>query len=262
MLTRHDLTQTFRSLGLKYGDSLIVHSSMRSLGPTDGGAATVLDALLEVVGPNGNLMLPAFNYRLEPENPIFEPESTKALTGAVVEVGRKRSEAVRSLSPTHSVAVIGPDAEELTRDHLSTRAFGVGSPLDRLAQRGGKVLLIGVHQTSNSTIHVAEEHANIPKAGRLDPMPRLKVRLSDGSVTEHQTDTSPSCSSAFEAAALPLRLASAISDVRLGTCHMQLMSGIKVIELIKNLLTENPTALLCSNSACSVCDGTRRNLSR
>lgn len=261
-VTREQLEAGLRELGLAAGDSVVVHSSLRSFGRVEGGAECVLDALLAVVGPAGNLMLPTFNYSRPIPVPYFDPATTPGLTGAIPEAARRRPNALRSLHPSHSVTVIGPDAEALTRDHLRCRAFGVGSPLDRLAQAGGKVLLLGVGHTSNSLIHVAEEHAKLPKVSVYpDPLPFFKIRLPDGSIIEHQLDTSPSCSTAFGAAEFILRRHNQVRDHRaLGACKAQLMPGQAVLKLVGEILAEKPDVLLCTHSACRPCSGARRNL--
>lgn len=261
-ITRAQMTDTFRQAGLIAGDSVIIHSSFRSLGPVAGGPDAVLDALLEVIGPRGNLMLPTFNYTRPLPEPYYDPATTPARTGIIVETGRKRPGAVRSLHPTHSVAVIGPDAEALTRDHLIGRAFGIGSPIDRLAQRGGKVLFLGVSHTANSTIHVGEEHAGLPKAGWSDRPLVVRVRMPDGVIREHEIDTSPSCSAAFGAAEYALRRQGEIRDLRLGSCMIQLMLGRDVIRRTQALLQEKPDILLCTWSQCRPCTGARANLKR
>ena len=217
-LYREDLFTAFQTGGLARGDSVIAHGSLRSLGHVERGADTVLDALLEAIGPSGNLMLPTYNYSCPLPEPYFDAVRTPARTGIIPELGRKRSGAIRSLHPTHSVAVIGPDADSLTRNHLAGRAFGVGSPIDRLAQRGGKVLLVGVGHVSNIMIHVAEEHAGVPKPRWSDEPRSAKVRLPDGAIVAHVLDTSPSCSAGFGAAEHALRRHGAIRDVRLGNC--------------------------------------------
>ena len=255
-----ELALALREVGLNDGDSLIVHSSLRSLGHVEGGADTVIDALLDTIGPDGNLMLPTFNYtRLRPE-PYYDPAETPCRTGAVPEAGRKRPGAVRSLHPTHSVAVIGPRAEELTRDHLSFRALGIGSPIDRLVQAGGKVLLIGVGHTANSTIHLAEEYADLPKASSYDPLPELKIRTPDGRLITHRLDTSCSCSFAFGGAEYPLRLHGEIHDFRLGGCKIQLVLGSDVVRRVRALIADRADVLLCTRSGCRPCIGARQVL--
>jgi aminoglycoside 3-N-acetyltransferase len=232
---------------------------MRHLGPVEGGAGTVIDAILEVIGPGGNLMLPTFNYVDPVPSPHFDPEVTPGRTGILPEVGRKRPGAVRSLHPTHSVAVIGPDAERLTAGHLSQRVFGVGSPIDLLAREGGKVLLLGVGQTSNSTIHVAEEHAGLPKGPWPVGLPVVKVRRPDGTFLSHQLDTSCSCSASFEGAEYALRARGEIRDARIGgVCR--LMLGRDVIRRVGEMIRAKPDILLCNWERCPPCTTARRRL--
>ena len=259
-LTRTELAAGFRDAGLVSGDSVMVHSSLRSFGLVEGGADAVLDALLDAIGPTGNLMLPTFNYSSPPPEPHFDPDETPGRTGIIPETGRKRPGAIRSLHPTHSVAVLGPQADALTRDHLAGRAFGVGSPIDRLVQMGGKVLLVGVGFAANSTVHVAEEHAGVPKAPKVAPLPVFNVLMPDGAISTHKYDTSPSCSAAFGAAEYALRRHGEIRDFRIRNCLIQLMLGADVIRRVGEMIAEKPDALLCTWPGCKPCTGARRNL--
>ena len=261
-LDRRTLAAAFRELGLEPGDGVIVHSSFRSLRPVDGGPEAVIDALLDAVGERGNLMLPTFNYTTPLPEPYYDADATPCRTGIIPELGRRRPGAVRSLHPTHSVAVIGPDADALTRDHLSVRAIGAGSPIDRLAKAGGKVLLVGVGHISNSTVHVAEEYAAIPKVSWYDPLPDVKMRMPDGRVVLHPLDASPSCSAAFGAAEHALRRRGRIRDLRIGPARCQLMTGRDVIELVGEIIEEKPDVLLCTWLACRPCTGARAGLRR
>jgi aminoglycoside 3-N-acetyltransferase len=238
----------------------VVHSSFRRLRRILDTPDEAIDAILECLGPAGDLVLPTFNYTSPLPEPCYDPEETPARTGIIVEIGRKRPEARRSLHPTHSVAVIGPHAEELTRGHLEGRALGIDSPLDRLARSGGKVLLLGVGHTSNSTIHVAEEHAGVPKVPLSDPLPRARVRRPDGSMIEHRLDPSPSCGIAFGGAEYVLRREGLIRDARAGSCRVQLMHGQDVIDRVGDLIRREPKVLLCTSQACERCRRTRRRI--
>ncbi|MFA5864384.1 MAG: AAC(3) family N-acetyltransferase [Phycisphaerae bacterium] len=251
---------TFRTLGLDTGDSLIVHSAFRALGEVDGGPSTVIQALLNVIGPSGNLMLPTFNYAVPLPEPYFDPAETPGATGIITEIGRKWPGAMRSAHPTHSVAVIGPGAESLTRDHLNHRALGIGSPIDLLAQNKGKVLLIGVGHNTNSTIHVGEEYAKVPKAPWAFGLPSIKVRLPNGMILDHQVDTSTSCSTAFGSVEYFLRKDNLTRDFRLGACKFQLMHGRDVIRCVCEMIRKNPDILLCTHPGCLPCTGARKNL--
>lgn len=254
------LSEAFRATGLEVGDHVIAHSAYRSLGGVEDGPRGVIKALLQVIGSSGNLMLPTFNYA--PADRTFDPDETPGLTGIIPELGRKWPGAIRSLHPSHSVAVIGPDAEALTAGHLDCRTVGIGSPVDRLAKIGGKVLLIGVSHTSNTTAHVAAEYAGIPSAPWDDGLPVIDIKMRDGSVIQHQLDTSTACSCAFNAVECPLRENGFIRDNRIGGCLMQLVRGQDVIDTVCAMLAEHPDILLCTAPGCTPCNGTRENLRR
>lgn len=255
-----DLVTAFRDSGVVEGDNLIVHSSYKSLGRVVGGPETVINALLESIGSRGNLMLPAFNYTRPMPEPYFDPANTPCRTGIIPELGRKRPEAVRSMSPTHSVSVIGPNAEELACDHLRCRTFGVGSPIDRLAKMGGKILLIGVGNDANSTIHIGEEYAGTPKAHWTDSVPVARVLMPDGSIIEHEVDTSSSCSAAFGAVDYVLRRNGEIGDLRVGGCRFQMMRSQDVIRRVCEMISEKQDILLCTWNGCKPCTGARHSL--
>src|SRR5947208_1183238 len=90
LVTRRDLVLAIRSLGVELGELLQVHSSLSRLGYVEGGAETVVDALLEVVGPTGTVMVPTFNHG---KADIYDPAETPSTNGAVTEAFRKRTEA-------------------------------------------------------------------------------------------------------------------------------------------------------------------------
>jgi aminoglycoside 3-N-acetyltransferase len=165
-LTGADLVAAFTDLGVRAGQQLLVHSSLSSLGHVIGGAETVIEALLDVLGPTGTLLVPTLTGHegIGPDaDVIFDVASTPAWTGTIPETARRRPDAVRSLHPTHSVAAIGADAESLTQGHEDTLSpCGPGSPYVRLAERPtGRILLLGVGHESNTTLHAVEELAGV-----------------------------------------------------------------------------------------------------
>lgn len=252
-LSKKQLLEAFANFGIENGDNLIIHSSYRAIGKVAKGPLTVIEALLEVIGSSGNLMLPTFNYGNPGQENFFDPAETPCLTGIISELGRKHPKAIRSLHPSHSVAVIGPDGEELIADHLKVRAIGINSPIDRLAKKNGKVILLGVGHIANSTIHIAEEYAGIPKGHFWGEPLTFKIRMPNGKIIEHSTDTSSSCSLAFGCAELPLRRAGKINDYKIGICPVQIMSGQSIIEVITELLTDEPGIMKCNDYACKCC---------
>jgi aminoglycoside 3-N-acetyltransferase len=254
MLTRDRITTRLREAGIKPGDDVLVHSSLRAVGPIDGGADALIDGLLAAVGPGGTLVMPAFNYTRPLPQPHFDPRTTPGKTGALTEVFRKRPGVLRSLSPTHSVAAAGPRAAEFTDGHLDTQTFGLGSPIDKLASGGGWVLLVGVTHTSNSTIHVGETHAGVTKFAWNDgPLPSIGVKMPDGRVVEHAIDTTPSCSLAFNALDYPLRRNGEIIDLTLGAAPSHLMRGADVIARTVEIVRSDPSTLFCTRADCRPC---------
>src|SRR5205085_1149953 len=145
-VSRQQIVTAIRALGVRDGEMLLAHSSMKSFGkPVQGGAEALALALLDAVGAGGSAFVPTFNYEHGP----FDLNVTPSLTGAATEAFRKMPGAVRSPHPTHSVAGIGPTAREVLKGHDLVHPFGRGSPLWRLWERNAWVLLIGVdHRAS------------------------------------------------------------------------------------------------------------------
>jgi aminoglycoside 3-N-acetyltransferase len=149
------------ALNLQAGDSLLVHSAIQYLGRPVGGVAMYLDALQTVLGPHGNIAVPAFNFafaRGEPFDPLHTPSQGM---GAFSEYVRQQPGARRSLHPMQSLAVIGPGATDLSeRDTLS--AFDRGSAFERLLELDFKLLLLGADVQAVSMIHYSEQRAGVP----------------------------------------------------------------------------------------------------
>lgn len=158
MQTHESPARDLVRIGVETGDKVVVHSSLKAIGKVDGGAATVAAALLDVLGSQGPLAAPAFSYA----GTRFNPETEPSVTGAVTETVRRWPGAVRSWRPTHSWAMIGPDAVGFAEGHHLIGGVSFGSPLDRIAQAGGKILLLGIGHAANTTIHVGGTHARVP----------------------------------------------------------------------------------------------------
>lgn len=165
-LTAAELARGFTKLGVSADQQILLHSSLSSLGQVVGGADTVIDTLLNILGPEGTLLVPTLTGHEaigHDADVVFDVASTPAWTGRIPETLRQRHTATRSLHPTHSVAAIGADADHLTRGHEDTLTpCGIGSPYVRLASRPtGWILLLGVGHESNTTLHAVEELAGV-----------------------------------------------------------------------------------------------------
>lgn len=187
-VTRRQISNGLRRVGLRAGMRLMVHSSLRSFGRVEGGAQTVIDALQEVVTPAGTIMMPSFNHGsiFEPGEPgIYDPLTTLTTNGLIPQLFWQCPGVYRSLNPTHAFACWGKDARSYLENHHRTLTLGPDSPLGLLAQDGGYGLLLGVGYEANTLHHVAEFANEAPCLGfRTRACP---VRLPDGRLVEGRT---------------------------------------------------------------------------
>ena len=245
-----DILATLRDLGIAPGDSLLTHSSYKSIGGVAGGPETVARALIDIVGSEGGSFVPTFNYGELP----WQIDQTPALTGIIPETFRKVPGVLRSNHPTHSVAGIGPAAVAILADHEKVDPFSPNSPIFRLWQSNAWVLLMGVDHTANSTIHVAEELLQLPYIRRTRT---TKVLTGQGEKTI--TLRRPPCSNGFNVVDVPLRHRNQIREGKLGNARLLLMRSRDLVAETLDLLHENPAALLCP-SGCDFCEESRAML--
>jgi aminoglycoside N3'-acetyltransferase len=163
-VSRIELADGLRRLGVDSGDMVFVHSSMTSLGHVIGGADAAIEAFLDVLGPTGTLIMPAFSQphgsmitTLE-RNEIFDPATTPSTLGLIPETFRCRKGVLRSVHPTSSVCAYGAKAELITSNAREAGSdFGIGTPLYKVMEYGGKILGLGVSLGPVSIYHVLED---------------------------------------------------------------------------------------------------------
>ena len=181
MKPQSPLTSDLLNLGVRPGGALLVHASLRSLGPIEGGAESVVQSLLTVLGQTGTLLMPALSYEsVTPQNPLFDVANTPTCVGALPEYFRTRPGTVRSVHPTHSVSGLGHRVPELLGDHqLSDTPCGPHSPFAKLPHIDGQILFIGCGLRPNTSMHAIEEHV-VPPYLFGDPID-YRVILADHS---------------------------------------------------------------------------------
>lgn len=163
MIDQATLKQQLRNLGIRPGMSLLVHSALRRVGPVDGGADTVIDTLLELLGPEGTLMMSTVSGNVNYEQPVFHADYTPSTVGVLGNVFRQRPGAVRSLHPVHSVVGLGPKAAFFTAGHLDAPTpWSPDSPYGKLMRHGGFILFLGTDFTCNTCLHALEIEARVP----------------------------------------------------------------------------------------------------
>ena len=182
VITKETIVKELTSIGLEKDDVVMVHTSLKSMGYVCGGAQTVIEALIEVVGENGTIMMPTQSWKnLDPEEgvhwdadesdwqlirdhwPAYDKRITPTNTmGAVAEMFRTWPGSIRSDHPARSVCAWGKYAAYLTEHHDLSNIFGEGSPIEKMYELKGKVLLLGVGYDKNTSIHLADVRASYP----------------------------------------------------------------------------------------------------
>lgn len=159
-ITGADIHKGLIELGLKRGSIVFVHSSLSKFGYVEGGADSVVDALIKTVGEEGTVAVPGFSFSLGKDGSVFDVKNTPSEMGKIPETLRNRKGTYRSHHLTHSVVALGYKAKELTETH-SVTPCGKESPFRKLIDWGGYILLLGVSQNSNTTFHTIEEEKNL-----------------------------------------------------------------------------------------------------
>ncbi len=164
---KEQLFNDLRQIGIRNRDVLLVHASLSKIGQVEGGADTVVDALLQAVGPYGTLLMPSFQggaeFDILSQQKTFDLRSIPSDLGIISETFRKRPGVLRSTNPTHAVSGIGPFASTILADHERCNvSTGHGSPFEKLAEHHGKILLLGVDHSTNTCLHYVENTNGAP----------------------------------------------------------------------------------------------------
>jgi len=190
-ITMADIVKGLYDLGLKKGDVVLVHAAMRTFGNIQGGAQTVVDAFLDVIGPQGTLVVPTFTFKHEAEDdPVIDPQNDISEMGAISEAVRVHPKALRSTAFRHSVAAIGRRAEVITQCDSKLSPFDLHSSFGVMLALNTKVLLAGVTYASSTSHHFAEWVCDVPYRHAFGV--NVTVRNPDGSMVKQQmTDYQP-----------------------------------------------------------------------
>ena len=179
LVTPEDIKTALREVGVQKGQTIMVHTSLSSLGYVCGGAQSIIEALTESVSEEGTIMMPTQSWKnLDPAAGVYwqEPEEwwpvirkyipayDKRITptntmGAVSEMFRQWPGTLRSAHPARSVAAWGRNAQYLTENHNLSDIFGDSSPIGRMYGLDGYVLLIVVGYDNNTSIHLDDVRA-------------------------------------------------------------------------------------------------------
>ena len=182
LVTQESLVADLLALGIKPGWTVLMHSSLSKLGWVCGGAVAVILAIEEVLGEAGTIIMPTHSGdNSDPEKwehppvpeawfeiiraqmPAYDPYLTPTRgMGRIPELFRTQKGVLRSNHPTFSFAARGVNAVQITNNHRLESDLGEGSPLQKIYDLDGWILLLGVGYSNNTSLHLAEYRSDFP----------------------------------------------------------------------------------------------------
>ena len=165
-LNETKIREALDSLGAFNADLLLVHSSLSACGSIEGGPETVISALRSWITDRAALALPTHTWSYPDATgvaPVYDFRSTPSVVGTITNYYWRQPGVVRSQHPSHSLAISGPGAEDLCRDHeLRETPCGAGTPYLQIAEGNSSVLMFGATMDSYTLYHTAEDSAGVP----------------------------------------------------------------------------------------------------
>lgn len=242
MHTKSSLMKQLEELQIDPRGTILVHSSLKSVGEVEGGANTLLDALSEYM-KDGLLVFPTHTWSyINADNPRFSVQDSPSCIGILPDLFRKRPGVIRSWHPTHSVAALGADAEEFTAgDERWDTPCARGSAWGKLLDRKAEIVLLGVDLTRNTFIHGIEEWLDIPN--RMTDTHEELYTITPGG-DEIKVPSRRHCglrwSDHFWKVEHVLEEGGAMRKGHLGDALVRVCGTVELTEILSRMLKENP----------------------
>jgi aminoglycoside N3'-acetyltransferase len=251
-----EVTSQLHALGVEEGGVVQVHTSFRAIRPVEGGPLGLIEALRDALGPEGTLVMPSWSG--EDDEP-FDPRSTPVPPnlGVVADTFWRLPGVLRS-DHSHAFAAAGPEAARITSDPLPLPPHIPESPVGRVHDLDGQVLLLGVGHDADTTLHLAELIAGVPYR-----VPMYCTILQDGRPVRINYGENDHCCERFAFADEWLRVRGLQSEGPVGRAHARLARARDIVGVTLEHLTHDPLLFLHPASAgCGECDEARKGVRR
>jgi aminoglycoside N3'-acetyltransferase len=244
--SRSELLAQLRAIGVQEGSVLQVHCAFSKVAPVEGGPEALIRALIEALGPSGTLVMPSMTS--DDERP-FDPGTTHCKEmGIVPDMFWRMAGVARSDSP-HSFAAFGPHAAGVLAPHAVEVPHGPASPVGRVVDLDGIILLIGVGHDANTTVHLAENMENVQYH-----VPKYSIALRNGRPIRIDYTEPSSCCARFSRIDAVLDGLAAQRRGFVGNAPARLVRARSVVDAARHLLARDPRAFLHPQGACAECD--------
>ena len=246
------IVEQLNALGVREGGVLLVHASFRAVAPVDGGPLGLIRALREAVG-SGTLVMPTMTSGEE----VFDPKATPtAGMGITAELFWRQPGVVRSTHPGGSFAAEGPLAEEICRPQPLSPPHGPDSPVGRVHDLDGQVLLLGVTHSENTTLHLAEAIAGVAYS-----ISHPCVVEIDGVTRTVMIPEPDHCCRRFRQLDEWLRARGLQREGRVGHADARLANARDIVSVALENLRQDRLVFLCPpDEGCEECDRARASI--
>jgi aminoglycoside N3'-acetyltransferase len=249
-----EVAEQLRALGVEPGGVLLVHTSFRAVRPVAGGPRGLIQALRDALGPEGTLVMPSWTGD---DDAVFDPAATRASEdlGVVADTFWRMDGVSRSDHP-FAFAALGPRAAEVIHDPLPLPPHVPESPVGRVHDLDGQVLLLGVNHDADTTLHLAELLAGVPYR-----VPKHITVLRDGRPVRIEYGENDPCGDLFTLADEWLRARGLQAEGPVGHAHARLVRSRDVVAVALEHLRRDPLTFLHPQGAgCKECDEARATL--
>jgi aminoglycoside N3'-acetyltransferase len=255
-VSRAEVADQLRELGVEDGGVLLVHTSFRATRPVERGPVGLIEALRDALGPSGTLVMPSWSGD---DDAPFDPLTTPAppSLGVVADTFWRLPGVLRS-NHCQAFAAAGPEAARVTSDPLPLPPHIPESPVGRVHDLDGQVLLLGVGHDADTTLHLAEVLAGVPYR-----VPSYCTVLQDGRPVRVNYGENDHCCERFAFADEWLRGRGLQSEGRVGHAHARLARSRDIVDVALEHLAGDPLLFLHPpDVGCRECDLARRSVSR
>lgn len=254
MIPLSQLIQQILDIGVTPGGVLLVHCAFSKVKPIEGGPAGLITALETVLGPNGTLVMPSMT---DDDDHPFDPRSTPCPgMGVVADTFWRLPHVLRSDSP-HAFAARGPAAAMITAPHPVDVPHGLDSPVGRVYELDGQVLLIGVGHEANTTIHLAEYLAGVRYRRK-----KHVVILQGGQPVRVDFEEIDHCCENFRLVDEWLEARKLQRRGKIGHAEARLARSRDIVQVVVEQLQQNETVFLHPPGVDEQCDEAWASLSR
>ena len=257
MIDKERLVNDLMALGLGKGDIVNVKVSLKSIGKIDGGANTLIDSILEVIGPEGTMVCDSFNASVSKYSSFFHKRNvvdidSKSYAGAFVNAVLAHPKSIRSTHPIQAFSAIGKHAKLLTESHtIDSKPYAF---LEQMALMGAKNLRVG-----DKVVGVGTTHIPICELGFKQKYISSGVyyRNESGAIRWYDHYWANGCHKGFNHL-MPLydTIGAVIGEGLVGQAESKLTDMKKTLAFETELFKKDGSEVFCGDMGCLMCSFT------